>query len=152
LPTPDQIYSAGLGRDTYLPVLSGDLTQEHENRPVCPSLHRKSCSPGEEASTVELALVDWSQVSWPGEWEQGEPESRWDNQLSYHPGSPQHPHCLSTARGHDGAGPIDPKLQDLHGIEQQPDIRAKSRGRSSIHGVAEASGLEPDQGLTMMNV
>jgi hypothetical protein len=147
-PSPNPIRRAGLRapvQETCLPL---------------PSPHTISCSPGEVDSTVELALVEWTQVSWPGGWMNGEPESWWADQLTYHPGSdpgvwdglPQNLRCLSTGKVHEGAGPTELKLQDLHDTEQQQDIHKKSLWGFSINGIEENRGLEPNQWLTAMNI
>jgi hypothetical protein len=40
---------------------------------------------------------------------------------------------------HEGAGPIDPKLQDLHDTGQLQDIQDEEERGSSIDRVAEAN-------------
>lgn len=42
---------------------------------------------------------------------------------------------------HGGASTVDLKLQDLHDIGQQQDIREESQRGSNINSVTEASGL-----------
>ena len=53
---------------------------------------------------------------------------------------------------HKGAGPTDPKPQDLRGTGQQQDIWEESQRGSGADNVAEARGLVPDQGVIAMNI
>ena len=52
----------------------------------------------------------------------------------------------------EGAGPTDPKLQDLHDSGWQQDIWEESLWGSSIDSVAEARGNVPDQWLIAVNI
>jgi hypothetical protein len=68
------------------------------------------------------------------------------------PSPPKHLPYLGADGAHEGAGPPEPKLQDLHDSEQQQDIREESRWGSSIDGVTGARGFKPDQQLTAINI
>ena len=62
-------------------------------------------------------------------------ESQQTDQPSYHPipepglfiSPPPHPPHLGSAGAPEGAGPADPKLQDLHDKEQQQSIQEESQ-------------------------
>jgi len=53
---------------------------------------------------------------------------------------------------HEGAGPTDPKLQDLHDTGQQQGIREESQWGFSTDGVADVGGLVPNQHVFAMNI
>jgi hypothetical protein len=53
---------------------------------------------------------------------------------------------------HEGAGPTDPKLQDLHDTKQQQDMQQESHWGSSIDREAEARGLVPDKWAIAMDM
>lgn len=56
---------------------------------------------------------------------------------------PQYQPHLRTAGAYEGAGPKNPKLQDLHNTKRQQDTQEVSQCGASIESVAETRGLEP---------